>query len=101
LSGTNIGHVPGSGDFTLAAGHTYRITVNINGVTGQGESLLFRIWDSVSTIGSVSSDIVAGYNSATAYLYYSASDDTTIYVASGGEQPVTLLCSEIDILEIL
>jgi len=41
------------------------------------------------------------YNSATAFLYYRASDDTTIYIASGEEQQVTILNSEIDILEIL
>ena len=100
LSGTNIGHVPGSGDFTLAAGHTYRIAVSINGVTGQGESLIFWIWDGVSRIGSVSSGIIESYNSATAFLYYRTSVDTTIYVASGGDQPVTILNSEIDILEV-
>ena len=43
FSGTNIGHVPGSGDFTLAAGHTYRITESINGVTGSTDALLFWI----------------------------------------------------------
>jgi len=101
FSGTNISHVPGSGDFILAAGHTYRIEVSISGVTTGGEGLLFWIRNNVTRIGSVSSSRIGAYNSSTAFLYYRASVDTTIHVASGAYQPVTFVNSQIDILEIL
>lgn len=79
IVGTDISQ-PTTTTFTLTAGHTYLIIVAANGTAATGLQFGAIVEANGTSIGTLQSSNLSGYNSATALITYTATASTTITV---------------------
>ena len=106
-NGHHIAHTPGTSDFILAGGHTYRIDFSVNGInTTTTQGMIFAIKkNNFITDGRVISqniNVTVPYNSGWAnyYLTVSPHSKVTISIVNLGLDTISIVNSNISIEQL-